>query len=151
MDSRTSLGTVDNDNTQTFNQPFAIDSPKLWSPDSPQLYTLNSSVNVGSKVIDETSTTFGIRSVKFDPDKGFFLNGKSLKIKGVCIHHDAGCVGSAVPEKVLERRLRLLKDLGVNAIRTSHNPPAPELLEFVRPAGIAGQGRGLRRVHARKK
>ena len=80
--------------------------------------------------------TFGIRSVKFDPDKGFFLNGKSLKIKGVCIHHDAGCLGAAVPEKVLERRLRLLMDLGVNAIRTSHNPPAPELLDLCDRLGL---------------
>ena len=87
-------------------------------------------------MIDETSRPFGIRSVKFDPDKGFFLNGKSLKIKGVCIHHDAGCLGAAVPEKVLERRLRLLMDLGVNAIRTSHNPPAPELLDLCDRLGL---------------
>ena len=73
---------------------------------------------------------------KFDPDKGFFLNGKSLKLKGVCIHHDAGSLGAAVPEKVLERRLQLLMELGVNAIRTSHNPPAPELLDMCDRLGL---------------
>ncbi len=136
IDSRTSLGTVDNDNTQSIKHQIPIDSPKLWSLESPQLYTLVSTLSVGSKVIDETRTTFGIRSVKFDPNKGFLLNGTSLKIKGVCIHHDAGCLGAAVPEKVLERRLRLLKDLGVNAIRTSHNPPAPELLNLCDRLGL---------------
>jgi beta-galactosidase len=136
IDSKTSLGTVENDNVQTLNQQFAIDSPKLWSPDSPQLYTVNTTVSAGSKVIDEISTTFGIRSAKFDPDKGFLLNGKPMKLKGVCIHHDAGCLGSAVPEKVLERRLRLLMDLGVNAIRTSHNPPDPELLNLCDRLGL---------------
>ncbi len=136
LESRTSLGTVDNENTQTIVHQIPIDRSKLWSLESPLLYALNTSLNVGSKVIDDTSTTFGIRSIKFDPDKGFFLNGKPLKIKGVCIHHDAGCLGAAVPEKVLERRLRLLKDLGVNAIRTSHNPPAPELLNLCDRLGL---------------
>jgi beta-galactosidase len=136
VDSRTSLGTVDNDSKQTLVQQFSIDRPKLWSLDSPLMYTVNTSLNVGSKAIDGTSTPFGIRSAKFDPDKGFFLNEKPLKIKGVCIHHDAGCLGAAVPEKVLERRLRLLQDLGVNAIRTSHNPPAPELLDLCDRLGL---------------
>lgn len=81
-------------------------------------------------IVDETTTPFGIRTAVFDPDHGFSLNGNSLKLKGVCIHHDAGSIGAAVPEKVLERRLRLLKEIGVNAIRTSHNPPDPELLDL---------------------
>jgi beta-galactosidase len=136
VDSRPSSGTVDNDSKQTIVRQFSIDQPKLWSLDSPLMYAVNTSLKVGSKVIDETSTPFGIRSAKFDPDKGFLLNGKSLKIKGVCIHHDAGCLGAAVPEKVLERRLHLLLDLGVNAIRTSHNPPAPELLDMCDRLGL---------------
>jgi beta-galactosidase len=136
VDRRSTSETVDNDSKRSLVQKISVDSPKLWSPESPLLYTLNSTLNLGSKVIDETSRPFGIRSVKFDPDKGFFLNGKSLKLKGVCIHHDAGCLGAAVPEKVLERRLRLLMDLGVNAIRTSHNPPAPELLDLCDRLGL---------------
>jgi beta-galactosidase len=136
VDSRTSLVTVDNGSRQTFVQQILVDRAKLWSLESPQLYTLNTSLSVGAKVVDGTSTPFGIRSAKFEPDKGFTLNGKSLKIKGVCIHHDAGCLGAAVPEKVLERRLRLLQDLGVNAIRTSHNPPAPELLDLCDRLGL---------------
>lgn len=136
LDSRTTLGTVDNDAKQTLVQPFSINRPQLWSLESPALYTVNTSLSVKSAVIDETSTPFGIRSTKFDPDKGFFLNGKSIKLKGVCIHHDAGSMGAAVPEKVLERRLRLLKELGINAIRTSHNPPAPELLDMCDRLGL---------------
>ena len=121
---------------QTVVQEIAIKNPKLWMLESPALYMLNTRLSMGQKALDETSTTFGIRTIRFDPDKGFFLNGKSMKIKGVCIHHDAGSVGAAVPEKVLERRLNLLKELGVNAIRTSHNPPAPELLDMCDRLGL---------------
>jgi beta-galactosidase len=81
-------------------------------------------------VVDETETPFGIRTATLTRTKGFFLNGVSTKLKGVCLHHDAGSLGAAVPEKVLERRLRELKEIGVNAIRTSHNPPDPELLDL---------------------
>ena len=94
--------------------------------------------------MDETETPFGIRTATFDADKGFFLNGVSTKLKGVCLHHDAGSLGAAVPEKVLERRLRLLKEIGVNAIRTSHNPPDPELLDLCDRLGFPGDGRGVR-------
>jgi len=115
---------------QTLVQEVKILKPQLWSPDSPSLYTLKSHVTSGGTVVDETETPFGIRTATFDADKGFLLNGVSTKLKGVCIHHDAGSLGAAVPEKVLERRLRLLKEIGVNAIRTSHNPPDPELLDL---------------------
>jgi len=94
------------------------------------LYGLESHIVVNDESRDEQYTPFGIREFHFDADKGFFLNGKNLKLKGVCIHHDAGSLGAAVPDKVLERRLRLLKEIGVNAIRTSHNPPDPELLDL---------------------
>ncbi len=120
----------------SFIQQIKIEHPEFWSIESPVLYMLKSRLCAGSRVVDETSTPFGIRTIRFDPDKGFFLNGKQVKIKGVCLHHDAGCLGAAVPEKVLLRRLRLLKELGVNAIRTSHNPPAPELLVLCDRLGL---------------
>jgi beta-galactosidase len=118
------------DPVQTMVQEIKISSPQLWSTGSPSLYTVKSRLRSGGIMVDETETSFGIRAADFDPDKGFLLNGISTKLKGVCIHHDAGSLGAAVPEKVLERRLRLLKEIGVNAIRTSHNPPAPELLDL---------------------
>jgi beta-galactosidase len=111
-------------------QTISIPSPVLWSVDSPVLYTLRSSVLDGTKVKDDFTSTFGIRKIEFDKDKGFLLNGKHIKINGVCLHHDAGCLGSAVPEQAWARRLQLLKEMGCNAIRTSHNPPAPEFLDL---------------------
>jgi beta-galactosidase len=117
-------------------QQITLAHPQLWSPSSPTLYTLRSRLMAAAAAVDETSTTFGFRTLRFDPDQGFFLNGSPMKIKGVCIHHDAGCLGAAVPDKVLKRRLRLLKELGVNAIRTSHNPPAPQLLDLCDQLGL---------------
>jgi beta-galactosidase len=134
-----SLGTsaaVDPEREQTLVSQIKIGMPQLWCLESPSLYTLRSRVSVGATVIDEVTTPFGIRTIEFDPDKGFFLNGRSMKLKGVCLHHDAGCLGAAVPDKVLERRLRLMKELGANAIRTSHNPPAPELLDICDRLGL---------------
>lgn len=127
---------VETNATRTVAQELSVKQPQLWSLESPVLYTLRSRLLDGDRVVDETATPFGIRTFKFDPDKGFSLNGQSMKLKGVCIHHDAGALGSAVPVKVLERRLRLLKELGVNAIRTSHNPPAPELLDLCDQLGL---------------
>jgi beta-galactosidase len=120
-------------------QELAVPRPQRWSPDSPVLYTLRNRVLAAGAVVDETATPFGIRTVAFDPDKGFFLNGRAVKMKGVCLHHDAGSLGAAVPGEVLERRLRRLRDLGVNAIRTSHNPPAPELLDLCDRLGLLVQ------------
>jgi beta-galactosidase len=122
--------------TQALAQQITVANPRLWSVESPVLYTLRSRVSADAAVMDETATPFGIRTIRFDPNKGFFFNGNPVKLKGVCLHHDAGCLGAAVPEKVLERRLRLLKDLGANAIRTSHNPPAPELLDLCDRLGL---------------
>ena len=121
---------------QTLVQKIKISQPQLWTLESPSLYAVKSLVKSGQTVVDETETPFGIRTVRFDPNKGFFLNGVSTKLKGVCIHHDAGSLGAAVPDKVLERRLRLLKEIGVNAIRTSHNPPDPELLNLCDRMGL---------------
>jgi beta-galactosidase len=126
---------LDDGAEQTFTQEIKVDRPQLWSTDSPTLYSLRTSVS-GDGRMDSVTTHFGIRTFNFDPDKGFSLNGKPMKLKGVCIHHDAGALGAAVPEKVLERRLKLLMELGVNAIRTSHNPPAPELLDLCDRLGL---------------
>jgi beta-galactosidase len=120
-------------------QEIVLDRPGLWAPESPILYVLHSRLLADSTSVDEVETSFGIRSLSFDPDQGLILNGKGLKMKGVCLHHDAGALGAAVPEKVLERRLRLLKELGVNAVRTSHNPPAPELLVLCDRLGLLVQ------------
>lgn len=109
---------------------MGIDSPKLWSPDSPVLYYLHSLIIKDDEIIDSTITPFGIREIQLDKDKGFLLNGEAIKMKGVNIHDDAGCVGVAVSDRVLERRLERLKGIGCNAIRTSHNPPASELLDM---------------------
>lgn len=134
--SLSSSGALDADHEQTFVQQVKIPDPQLWSIESPNMYALRSTLKAGDDVVQEVTTPFGIRTIAFDPDTGFFLNGKAVKLKGVCLHHDAGCLGAAVPDKVLERRLRLMKDLGANAIRTSHNPPAPELLDMCDRLGL---------------
>ena len=111
-------------------QTAVIASPELWSVDAPALYSAVSRVKMGGRIVDEYTGTFGIRSIRFDGQAGFFLNGENVKLKGVCLHHDMGVVGAAVPERMWERRLRNLKRLGCNAIRTAHNPPAPEFLDL---------------------
>lgn len=117
-------------------QSIKVNSPALWSIETPSLYTLKSTVLEGTKPIDNYSSTFGIRKVEYDTDKGFFLNGKHMKMNGVCLHHDAGCLGAAVPEKAWVRRLQLLKDMGCNAIRLSHNPSATEFLDLCDKMGF---------------
>jgi beta-galactosidase len=112
------------------NQHVQVMSPMLWSIESPELYSLKTLINDNSNIVDELNTPFGIRSLEFDAWKGFLLNGKQVKMKGVNLHHDGGCVGAAVPEAVWVRRLKILKDMGCNAIRTAHNPVAPEFLDL---------------------
>jgi beta-galactosidase/beta-glucuronidase len=111
-----------------------VDRPELWMPGHPAMYTLQTKLfkgpPAGGAAVDTYSTPFGIRDFKFDPAKGFSINGESMKIKGVCLHHDAGVLGAAVPIQVWERRLKLLQEAGVNAIRCSHNPPDPQLLDL---------------------
>ena len=128
--SRITTRLAASNSVQTVVQELKVRRPELWSLAVPALYMLKSCVKSGGAVVDETETPFGIRAATFDANKGFFLNGISTKLKGVCIHHDAGSLGAAVPDQVLERRLKLLKEIGVNAIRTSHNPPNPELLNL---------------------
>jgi beta-galactosidase len=117
-------------NSVEVEQRLRVGAPRLWSVESPNLYTVRSEVLDGARVADATATPFGIRTIAYDRDRGFLLNGRHLKMNGVNLHHDGGAVGAAVPERVWERRLEVLKAMGVNAIRTSHNPPAPEFLDL---------------------
>ena len=111
-------------------QTISIAQPRLWSLKHPFLYTAIQKIKDNDNIIDQYETTFGIRSIAYDVDLGFFLNGERVKMKGVNLHHDGGCVGAAVPERIWERRLEILKSMGCNAIRTAHNPPAPEFLDL---------------------
>jgi beta-galactosidase len=111
-------------------QEVIVANPILWSVDHPYLYRAVSRILYNGQIQDDYKTTFGIRTFVFDSTKGFLLNGKQLKIRGVCNHHDLGCLGSAVHTRALERQLELLKEMGCNGIRTAHNPPAPELLDL---------------------
>ena len=111
-------------------QQIVIPNPQLWNLNDPKLYHAVSQVRLGGKIADEQTTTFGIRDAHFEADTGFWLNGKNIKLKGVCLHADGGAFGAAVPLGVWETRLNTLKSLGVNAIRTAHNPPAPEFLDL---------------------
>ena len=115
---------------------FHIKNPKLWSVDRPYLYKAVTRLTSAGKLVDQYTTPFGIRYFNFDADKGFSLNGKPLKILGVCDHHDLGSLGAAVNYRALERQLQMLKEMGCNGIRTSHNPPAPELLELADKLGF---------------
>jgi len=125
-----SSGTVPVDSVVEFSQNAAVPDPELWSDENPCLYRAVSVVVSDGRAVDDQFTDFGIRSFTFDSKKGFFLNGRRTLLRGVCNHHDLGCLGSAVNRRGLERQLELLKKMGCNAIRTSHNPPAPELLEL---------------------
>jgi beta-galactosidase len=112
-----------------FSHTLSFPKPRLWDIDNPSLYSLVT-VLKGKNFADQMTTTVGFRNIRFDPDKGFFLNGRKLKLKGICMHHDAGSLGSAVPRKEIERRLDILKELGCNAIRTSHNPFSSDFLDL---------------------
>ena len=117
-------------------QKIEILSPKLWDTEHPNLYKAITKIESEGKTVDQYETTFGIRSFYFDAAKGFFLNGKAMKIKGVCNHHDLGFLGAAINIRAIERQIEIMKGMGVNAIRTSHNPPAPELLDLCDKMGI---------------
>ena len=113
-----------------FKEEIAISGPALWSLESPSLFRAAVRVLEGRTALDDDTVSFGIRDARFEPETGFWLNGRNFKIKGVCLHHDGGAFGAAVPLRVWERRLEALKQIGVNAIRTAHNPPAPEFLDL---------------------
>lgn len=120
----------------SMGQNLKVSNPILWSIDNPYLYKIVTRIEQKGKVVDEYETPLGIRYFSFDPNKGFFLNGESVKIKGVCNHHDLGFLGAAVNTRALERQLEILKEMGCNGIRTSHNPPAPELLDLCDKMGF---------------
>ncbi len=119
-----------------FNQTLEVKQPALWSPESPNLYTATCVLKQNGELLDETVTRFGIRTIGFTPQKGFQLNGVTRKFKGVCLHHDLGPLGTAVNEAALRRQLSILKDMGCDAIRTSHNMPASMLLDLCDEMGF---------------
>jgi len=121
---------ITNNTTATVEQDVKLTNPQLWDLDNPRLYQVVSEVRTEWHALDDQTTTIGLREAKFEPDTGFWLNGKNFKLKGVCLHQDGGAFGVAVPLSVWEQRLTTLKSLGVNAIRTAHNPPAPEFLDL---------------------
>jgi beta-galactosidase len=116
--------------TVDFQQDLAVASPQLWDLDHPNLYSATARVRVAGTTLDDSRITFGIRDAHFEAATGFWLNGKNFKLKGVCLHADGSAFGAAVPLDVWERRLRILKGLGANAIRTAHNPPDPGFLDL---------------------
>lgn len=120
-------------------QQLEVSKPELWDVDTPNLYRAVSKLRVGGVVVDEYTTVFGIRTFRFDANEGFFLNGRNMKIKGVCLHHDGGCVGAAVPKDVWRRRLEILKKGGANAIRISHNPGSDEFIDLCDEMGFLVQ------------
>ena len=118
---------------------FKVDKPKLWDIDTPNCYVAVSRVFMDGKEMDSYETSFGIRTIEFNHDQGFMLNGQKVAIKGVCMHHDLGALGAAFNEVAAERQLRIMKEMGANAIRTSHNPPAPELVALCDRMGLMMQ------------
>lgn len=111
------------------SQTISVSNPQLWTPETPNLYQAQVQIVKDKNVIDDTKTTFGIRSIKFTPENGFQLNGKTIKLNGGCVHHDNGCLGAAAFDRAEERRVEILKAAGFNAIRTSHNPPSKAFLD----------------------
>ncbi|SHE65287.1 protein of unknown function [Mariniphaga anaerophila] len=128
--------TIEGESSGTINTRLRVQNPLLWSLSHPTLYTLKTLVYNEGELVDEVKTNTGFRTFSFDPNKGFALNNEWMKVKGVCLHHDGGVLGAAVPREVWKRRLLILKEIGVNAIRTSHNPQAPDLYELCDELGL---------------
>jgi beta-galactosidase len=135
-DVATTESTQDVGETSTFEQVLEIPSPRRWSLEAPSQYKAVSEVVVNGETVDRMETRFGFRTLRFDAERGFFLNDKPMKMNGVCMHHDLGPLGAAVNREALRRQLTLLKEMGCNAIRTSHNPPDPQLPELASEMGI---------------
>jgi beta-galactosidase len=124
------------DSIVTVKQSLTVTNPELWSVENPYLYKTVTTIECDDQICDNYNTTFGIRTFYFDSSKGFFLNGKNMKIYGVCDHHDLGCLGAAVNKRAIQRQLEILKNMGCDGIRTSHNPPDPELLDLCDKMGF---------------
>src|SRR3989442_4627067 len=136
MTAVSTAGRVAGDTVTEIAQDLTIARPALWSLERPYLYRAVSRVMCGSRACDSYTTPFGVRSFVFKADSGFFLNGRPVKIRGVCLHHDLGALGAAVNTRAIERQLEIMKAMGANALRTSHNPPAPELLDLTDRMGF---------------
>ncbi len=134
-----SAQSIDTGSEITYSQNLEINKPDLWSIENPVLYKAISEVYNDGKLTDKYETNFGIRYFEFDPNEGFSLNGEKVKLLGVCQHHDLGCLGAAINTRALERQLEILREMGCNSIRTSHNPPAPELLDLCDRMGFVVQ------------
>lgn len=132
----TQTGKVKAAGSETFSAKSSINNPKRWSLEKPNLYVAVTTIEQDGLVVDSYETQFGVRTIHFDPAKGFFLNGKHVNINGVCNHHDLGALGTAFNLRAAERQLEIMKEMGVNAIRTSHNMPAPELVSLCDRMGI---------------
>jgi len=130
------MGRIAGDSAAELVQELTISRPVLWSLERPYLYRAVSRVRCGNRLCDAYTTPFGVRSFEFRADSGFFLNGRHVKIRGVCLHHDLGALGAAVNTRAIERQLEIMRAMGVNALRTSHNPPAPELLDLTDRMGL---------------
>ena len=117
-------------------QELEVLNPIIWGINTPHLYNAISKVKINGVVTDEYSTNFGVRTIEFTANEGFLLNGNRIQLNGVCMHHDLGPLGAAVNYRATERQMQIMKSMGVNALRTSHNPPSPEMLEVCDKLGI---------------
>jgi beta-galactosidase len=122
--------------TANFDQPLKVEKPHIWNLDDPKLYSLVTTVKTDGKTVDDDIVRFGMRTFEFKTESGFWLNGKNMKLLGVCLHHDGGAFGAAVPREIMVYRFAELQKLGVNAIRTAHNPPSPEFLDLCDEMGM---------------
>lgn len=136
--------------TTQFKSSIKLKDARLWSVDNPYLYKVETAVYNGKELVDSYTTVTGVRTFNFDPDKGFSLNGQPMKLNGVCMHHDLGCLGTAVNDDAIYRQLVSLKNMGCNAIRTSHNPPAPELLSMCDSMGLIVMDEAFDMWHKKK-
>jgi beta-galactosidase len=134
--SKAKIVTIPQNSSFDVEQSFVIANPQRWDITSPKLYTAKTVIWHGDEILDTDRTTFGVREFKFTADDGFYLNGRRVQLYGVCLHHDQGALGAAFNTRAMERQLEIMRDMGVNAIRTSHNPPAPELLELCDKMGF---------------
>jgi beta-galactosidase len=128
--------TVPAGGSRELDQSLLIEDPQRWDVASPKLYTAKTTVRVGGRVVDTDADSFGVRTFRFTADDGFYLNGRRVQLQGACLHHDQGPLGAACYRRAIERQLQIMRDMGCNAVRTSHNPPAPELLELCDRMGM---------------